>query len=154
MQLIPIEKIFSNRDSMSRSVRPGKLYWFQKAGQLIPTVLISAKKRIRFQFIIQSHFRYFSVTLSIWIQICCNCLFCHVFSSITSTSILSLSLSLYIYTAISRKFVKNKVHATIPKGNMGYDRYPVSNHCSCRTCFCYFPSALANIYQWPPVRFF
>ena len=27
------------------------------------------------------------------------------------------------YTAISRKFVKNKVHATIPKGNMGYDQY-------------------------------
>ena len=57
-------------------------------------------------------------------------------------------------TAISRKFVKNKVHATIPKGNMGYDQYPVSNDCSCRTYFCYFPSALANIYQWPPVRFF
>ena len=59
-----------------------------------------------------------------------------------------------LYTAISRKFVKNKVHATIPKGNMGYDQYPVSNDCSCRTYFCYFPSALANIYQWPPVRFF
>ena len=58
------------------------------------------------------------------------------------------------FTAISRKFVKNKVHATIPKGNMGYDQYPVSNDCSCRTYFCYFPSALANIYQWPPVRFF
>ena len=58
------------------------------------------------------------------------------------------------YTAISRKFVKNKVHATIPKGNMGYDQYTVSNDCSCRTYFCYFPSALANIYQWPPVRFF
>ena len=57
-------------------------------------------------------------------------------------------------TAISRKFVKNKVHATIPKGNMGYDQYPVSNDCSSRTYFCYFPSALANIYQWPPVRFF
>ena len=60
----------------------------------------------------------------------------------------------YLYTAISRKFVKNKVHATIPKGNMGYDQYTVSNDCSCRTYFCYFPSALANIYQWPPVRFF
>ena len=59
-----------------------------------------------------------------------------------------------LYTAISRKFVKNKVHATIPKGNMGYDQYTVSNDCSCRTYFCYFPSALANIYQWPPVRFF
>ena len=59
-----------------------------------------------------------------------------------------------MHTAISRKFVKNKVHATIPKGNMGYDQYTVSNDCSCRTYFCYFPSALANIYQWPPVRFF
>ena len=58
------------------------------------------------------------------------------------------------HTAISRKFVKNEVHATIPKGNMGYDHYTVSNDCSCRTYFCYFPSALANIYQWPPVRFF
>ena len=59
-----------------------------------------------------------------------------------------------MYTAISRKFVKNKVHATIPKGNMGYDQYTVSNDCSCRPYFCYFPSALANIHQWPPVRFF
>ena len=40
-----------------------------------------------------------------------------------------------MYTAISRKFVKNKVHATIPKGNMGYDQYTVSNDCSCRTYF-------------------
>ena len=32
------------------------------------------------------------------------------------------------YTAISRKVVgKKKVHATIPKGNMGYDQYPVSD---------------------------
>ena len=54
------------------------------------------------------------------------------------------------HTAISRKFVKNKV----TKGNMGYDQYTVSNDCSCRTYFCDFPSALANIYQWPPVRFF
>ena len=31
----------------------------------------------------------------------------------------------YIYTAISRKVVGENVHATIPKGNMGYDRYTV-----------------------------
>ena len=55
-----------------------------------------------------------------------------------------------LHTAISRKFVKNKVHATIPKGDMGYDRCTVSNDCSCRTYFYYFPSALANINQWPP----
>ena len=30
-----------------------------------PNILISAKKRIRFQFVILSDFRYFSVTLSI-----------------------------------------------------------------------------------------
>ena len=31
-----------------------------------------------------------------------------------------------LYTAISRKVVGKKVHATIPKGNMGYDQYTVS----------------------------
>ena len=64
IQLIPIEKIFSNRGSI-HNLRPGKLFSFQNAGQLIPKVLISAKKRIGFQFIIFSHFRYYSVTLSI-----------------------------------------------------------------------------------------
>ena len=29
------------------------------------------------------------------------------------------------YTAISRKVVGKHVHATIPKGNMGYDQYTV-----------------------------
>ena len=29
------------------------------------------------------------------------------------------------YTAISRKVVGKNVHATIPKGNMGYDQYTV-----------------------------
>ena len=29
------------------------------------------------------------------------------------------------YTAISRKVVSKNVHATIPKGNMGYDQYTV-----------------------------
>ena len=28
-----------------------------------------------------------------------------------------------MYTAISRKVVGKTVHATIPKGNMGYDQY-------------------------------
>ena len=31
------------------------------------------------------------------------------------------------YTAISRKVVGKNVHATIPKGNMGYDQYAVAN---------------------------
>ena len=30
-----------------------------------------------------------------------------------------------MYTAISRKVVGKKVHATIPKGNMGYVQYTV-----------------------------
>ena len=32
---------------------------------------------------------------------------------------------IFVYTAISRKVVGKKVHATIPKGNMGYDQYIV-----------------------------
>ena len=32
-----------------------------------------------------------------------------------------------MHTAISRKVVGKKVHATIPKGNMGYDQYIVSD---------------------------
>ena len=30
-----------------------------------------------------------------------------------------------LYTAITRKVVGKNVHATIPKGNMGYDQYTV-----------------------------
>ena len=30
-----------------------------------------------------------------------------------------------MYTAISRKVVRQNVYATIPKGNMGYDQYAV-----------------------------
>ena len=54
------------------------------------------------------------------------------------------------YTAISRKVVGKNVHATIPKGNMGYDRYTVPGDCSCRTYYhgC-FPLALANTFSWP-----
>ena len=58
------------------------------------------------------------------------------------------------YTAISRKVVRQNVHATIPKGNMGYDQYTVPNDCSCRTYFCCFSLALANICPWPLVAFF
>ena len=50
-------------------------------------------------------------------------------------SLPAVCANLFPYTAISRKFVKNKVHSTIPKGNMGYDQYTVSNDCSCRTYF-------------------
>ena len=46
------------------------------------------------------------------------------------------------------------MHATTPKGNIGYDQYTVPNDCSCRTYFCCFPLALANICPWPLVPFF
>ena len=43
------------------------------------------------------------------------------------------------------KGCRKNVHATIPKGNMGYDQYTVPNDCSCRTYFGCFPLAIANI---------
>ena len=55
----------------------------------------------------------------------------------------------YMYTAISRKVVRKNVHATSPKGNMGYNRYTVPDDCSCRTYFCCFSLALANTFPWP-----
>ena len=61
-----------------------------------------------------------------------------------------MTLRALLYTAISRKVVGKNVHATIPKGNMGYDQYTVPDvpdDCSCRTYFCCFPLALANICQ-------
>ena len=54
-----------------------------------------------------------------------------------------------LYTAISRKVVGKDVHATIPKGNMEYDRYTVPDNCSCRSYFCCFPLAVANTFSWP-----
>ena len=55
------------------------------------------------------------------------------------------------YTAISRKVVAKNVHATIPKGKMGYDQYIVPDDCSCRNYFCCFPLALENTLPWPLV---
>ena len=46
------------------------------------------------------------------------------------------------------------MHATIPKGNMGYDQHTVPDDCSCRTYFGCFPLALTNLCPWPPVPFF
>ena len=46
------------------------------------------------------------------------------------------------------KGCRQNVEATIPKGNMGYDQYTVSDDCSCRTYFCCFPLALANTFPW------
>ena len=53
---------------------------------------------------------------------------------------------IHIYKSCIELFRGEKnVHATIPKGNMGYDQYTVPNDCSCRTYFCCFPLAIANI---------
>ena len=49
----------------------------------------------------------------------------------------------------SEKGCRKNVHATIPKGNMGYDQYTVPDDCSCRTYFCCFPLALATTFPWP-----
>ena len=54
-----------------------------------------------------------------------------------------------LHTALSRNVVGKNVHATIPKGNMGYDQYTVPDDCSCRTYFCCFPLALTNTFPWP-----
>ena len=59
-----------------------------------------------------------------------------------------------VYTAISRKVVGKNVHATIPKGNMGYGQYTVPDLLSCQTYFCCFPLALTNIRPWPLMPFF
>ena len=72
-----------------------------------------------------------------------------------NSSLFLLDISLLIgTTAISRKVVGKTVHATIPKGNMGYSQYTCSWHCSCRTYFCCFPLALANIRPWNFLPFF
>ena len=49
------------------------------------------------------------------------------------------------YSAFSREVVGKNVHTTIPKSNMGIWSIHCSWHCSCRTYFCCFPLALANI---------
>ena len=45
---------------------------------------------------------------------------------------------LNVYSAISRKVVRKKVHATIPKGNMGYDQYTVPDTVAVEPTFAAF----------------
>ena len=59
----------------------------------------------------------------------------------TNNPIRSLHRTNKVYTAISREVVGKNVHATIPKGNMGYDQYT--------TYFCCFPLAPGNTFPWP-----
>ena len=42
-------------------------------------------------------------------------------------------------TAISRKVVGKKVHSTIPKGNVGYDKYTVPDTVAVEPAFAAFP---------------
>ena len=69
--------------------------------------------------------------------------------SVYNSYVLWHLVSTFGHTAISRKVVGKIVHATMPKGNMGYDQYTVPDDCSCRTYFCCFPLALANTFPWP-----
>ena len=62
-------------------------------------------------------------------------------------------LQVVVYSYFEKRCRKN-VHATIPKGNVGYDQYTVSNDCSCRTYFGCFPLVFANICPWPLAPFF
>ena len=57
--------------------------------------------------------------------------------------------ALQIVYSYFEKGCRKNVHATIPKGNMGYDQYTVSDDCTCRTYFCCFPLALANTFPQP-----
>ena len=75
-----------------------------------------------------------------------SCSKLHLHRRITSLRTDTLNL---VYTAISRKVVGKNVHATIPKGNMGYDQYTVPDNCSCRTYFSCFPLAIENTFLWP-----
>ena len=66
-----------------------------------------------------------------------------------------LSLSLAIYGCLEEGCSKNDEHATIPKSKMGYDQCTVPDTiASCRTYFCCFHLALANVHPWPLVPFF
>ena len=58
-----------------------------------------------------------------------------------------------MYIAISRKVAGQRprttnVHATIPKGGMGYDQYTVPDTVAVEPKFCCFPQVLVNIRPW------
>ena len=68
-----------------------------------------------------------------WILDWCNTLAGNLALVIKKSELTSISLfwrdlyftECYVHKAISRKVVVQNVHATIPKGNMGYDQYTV-----------------------------
>ena len=49
------------------------------------------------------------------------------------------------------KGCRKNVHATIPKGNMGYDQYAVPDDCSWRTYFCCFHAQACIISKKRPL---
>ena len=51
-------------------------------------------------------------------------------------------------------YVKKCACITIPKGNMGYDRFTVPETVAVEPTFVAFPLALVNIRLWPLVPFF
>ena len=65
-----------------------------------------------------------------------------------------LEQAMELYTAISRKVVGKNVHATIPKGNVGYNQYTVPDTVAVELTFVPFLQQLANIRPWPLVPFF
>ena len=53
-------------------------------------------------------------------------------------SVILTDTSQWINIRLFREGCRKNVHATNPKGNMGYDQYTVTDDCSCRTYFCSF----------------
>ena len=60
----------------------------------------------------------------------------------------------FLHTAISRKFVGKNVHATIPKGHMGYDQYSVPDFVAVEPTVVAFLHQLVNICPRPRVPFY
>ena len=66
--------------------------------------------------------------------------------------LLLFNLHYVTYTAISRKVVRKNVHATIPKGNMGYDKYTVPDTVAVEPTFFAFLEH-SQTYDQPLVSF-
>ena len=59
-----------------------------------------------------------------------------------------------LYTAVSRKIVGRNVHATIPKGNMGYAQYTVPGFAAVEPTFVAFLYHSQTYVPWPLVPFY
>ena len=85
---------------------------------------------------------------------CCFLISDHVMlpQRIVSFNCRPMHLHPCVYSYFEKGCRKN-VHATIPKGNMGYDQYTVSDDCTCWIYFGCFPLALANTVPRPFTHF-